>query len=261
MRGGDASEIRTPARIEGLETPARVRDAQAGRRASPPSKKSRARRWTYRLSHSSPQELALMVQSGWRVIALETFEEERATKLLERVAEACKRTLVRWSSASGLGDTGQGRVARRGPEGDRRADRARRSSRSSTPPHLGSAGRAPAARPAAARSPSASRPSCCRADHRRCRSSSARGRDAWSSRFRTRQELAPCSGSPAARRRTPIAGCSTRRFAAALGLTGAEAVRVLRKACARPPAGSTTRPWRVERSCARSAKRCGARPP
>jgi len=60
------------------------------------------------LSHSSPQEIALLVTSGWRVIALETFEEDRATKLLGRVAEACKRTLVRWSSASGLGNTGKG---------------------------------------------------------------------------------------------------------------------------------------------------------
>ena len=60
------------------------------------------------MSHSSPQELALMVQSGWRVVALETFEEDRACKLLERVGEVCKREVVRWSSATGLGSGGRG---------------------------------------------------------------------------------------------------------------------------------------------------------
>ncbi len=40
-----------------------------------------------------------MIQSGWRVIALETYEEDRALKLVQRVAESTKREVVRWTSA------------------------------------------------------------------------------------------------------------------------------------------------------------------
>ena len=34
------------------------------------------------------RELGLLIRAGWRVIALESFEEERALHLLERVASA-----------------------------------------------------------------------------------------------------------------------------------------------------------------------------
>ena len=53
-------------------------------------------------------ELRLLVRSGWRLIALETFEEERAQNLLERVAEASERRCRVWSAASGLSDSGEG---------------------------------------------------------------------------------------------------------------------------------------------------------
>ena len=54
------------------------------------------------------EELALLVRSGWRLIILDTFEEERALRMLERVAAACERRLLVWSIASGLGDEGEG---------------------------------------------------------------------------------------------------------------------------------------------------------
>jgi SpoVK/Ycf46/Vps4 family AAA+-type ATPase len=52
-------------------------------------------------------ELKGLVRSGWRLIALETFEEDRALAIVERVAEACERGLLRWSVASGLSEAGK----------------------------------------------------------------------------------------------------------------------------------------------------------
>jgi ATP-dependent 26S proteasome regulatory subunit len=49
-------------------------------------------------------ELRLLIRSGWRLIALETFEEDRALALLEKVARANEAPLVRWSLATGLGE-------------------------------------------------------------------------------------------------------------------------------------------------------------
>jgi SpoVK/Ycf46/Vps4 family AAA+-type ATPase len=53
-------------------------------------------------------ELALLVRSGWRVVALESFEEDRALRLLERVARTAKRSLLVWSASSGITGTGEG---------------------------------------------------------------------------------------------------------------------------------------------------------
>jgi AAA+ superfamily predicted ATPase len=53
-------------------------------------------------------ELHELIRSGWRLIVLETFEEERAVNLLERVAQACERRCITWSLASGLGLTERG---------------------------------------------------------------------------------------------------------------------------------------------------------
>jgi SpoVK/Ycf46/Vps4 family AAA+-type ATPase len=58
------------------------------------------------VSASCAKELALLVRSGWRLIALETFEEMRALRLLEQVAKSCERELLSFSIASGL--SGQG---------------------------------------------------------------------------------------------------------------------------------------------------------
>ncbi|MEN8181632.1 MAG: AAA family ATPase [Myxococcota bacterium] len=57
---------------------------------------------------SCAAELDLLLRSGWRVVALETFEEERALRVLEQVAAEKGRSLVPWSSAAGLAGTGQG---------------------------------------------------------------------------------------------------------------------------------------------------------
>jgi SpoVK/Ycf46/Vps4 family AAA+-type ATPase len=53
-------------------------------------------------------ELALLVQSGWRTIALETFEEARALRVLEQIARASERTFFSWTAASGLSGAARG---------------------------------------------------------------------------------------------------------------------------------------------------------
>jgi SpoVK/Ycf46/Vps4 family AAA+-type ATPase len=60
------------------------------------------------MSQSAAHEIGLLVRSGWRVIAFETFEEDRALRVLERVAEGLERKLVLWSAAAGLLGSGQG---------------------------------------------------------------------------------------------------------------------------------------------------------
>jgi ATP-dependent 26S proteasome regulatory subunit len=60
------------------------------------------------MSRECAKELGLLVKAGWRVIALEAFEEERALATLRLAAQACKRELVTWSVASGLNGSGQG---------------------------------------------------------------------------------------------------------------------------------------------------------
>jgi SpoVK/Ycf46/Vps4 family AAA+-type ATPase len=60
------------------------------------------------MSQQVAQELTLLVRSGWRLIAFESFEEDRALRILERVAASAERRLVVWSVASGLTDSGDG---------------------------------------------------------------------------------------------------------------------------------------------------------
>jgi len=60
------------------------------------------------MSRECAKEVGLLVKAGWRVIALEAFEEERALATLRLAAQACRRELVTWSVASGLGASGQG---------------------------------------------------------------------------------------------------------------------------------------------------------
>jgi len=54
------------------------------------------------------RELSLLIQAGWRVIALETFEEARALRLLEQTAKSQDRRFVSWSVASGFATEGSG---------------------------------------------------------------------------------------------------------------------------------------------------------
>ncbi len=53
-------------------------------------------------------EIGLLLRAGWRVIALESFEEERALRSLERAAGRAKRPLHTWSLAAGLLPEGGG---------------------------------------------------------------------------------------------------------------------------------------------------------
>ncbi len=60
------------------------------------------------MSVECASEIGLLVKAGWRLILLESFEEERALETLGLAAKACARTLIPWSVASGLGGTGTG---------------------------------------------------------------------------------------------------------------------------------------------------------
>jgi ATPase family associated with various cellular activities (AAA) len=60
------------------------------------------------MSGSVAEELRTLIRSGWRLLVLETFEEDRALPLLERVAASCERACVPWSLASGLAGSGRG---------------------------------------------------------------------------------------------------------------------------------------------------------
>jgi SpoVK/Ycf46/Vps4 family AAA+-type ATPase len=55
------------------------------------------------MSQAVASELTLLLRSGWRIMALESFEEDRALRVLERAARAAERKLVTWSVSSGLG--------------------------------------------------------------------------------------------------------------------------------------------------------------
>ena len=48
------------------------------------------------------EELSLQIRSGWRLIALETFEEDRAIAMVQRVAEGLERKCDAWSLATGF---------------------------------------------------------------------------------------------------------------------------------------------------------------
>jgi len=54
------------------------------------------------------QEISLLIRAGWRVIALESFEEERALRVVGRAARSAKRGLRIWSVAAGLDPDGEG---------------------------------------------------------------------------------------------------------------------------------------------------------
>lgn len=60
------------------------------------------------MSRECAKEIGLLVKAGWRLILVESFEEERALATLRLAAQACRRELIPWSVASGLGATGTG---------------------------------------------------------------------------------------------------------------------------------------------------------
>lgn len=54
------------------------------------------------MSQAVATELTLLLRSGWRIVALETFEEDRGLRVLERAAKAAERAFTTWSVATGL---------------------------------------------------------------------------------------------------------------------------------------------------------------
>ena len=60
------------------------------------------------MSREETEELGLLVRAGWRVVAFESFEEERALRVLGKVAAATKRTLRTWSRTAGFEPDGAG---------------------------------------------------------------------------------------------------------------------------------------------------------
>lgn len=57
---------------------------------------------------ASEKELGWLLRAGYRVVALESFEEERALRVLERAAAQAERALVVWSLAAGIEGRGAG---------------------------------------------------------------------------------------------------------------------------------------------------------
>ncbi len=60
------------------------------------------------MSRDVARELDVLIRSGWRLIALETFEEDRALRVLERAGQSSDRPVRPWSVAAGLSPKGQG---------------------------------------------------------------------------------------------------------------------------------------------------------
>jgi AAA+ superfamily predicted ATPase len=59
------------------------------------------------MSGTDEKEIGLLLRAGYRLLALETFEEDRALRLLERVAEGTDRSLHTWSLSGGLDASGE----------------------------------------------------------------------------------------------------------------------------------------------------------
>jgi ATP-dependent 26S proteasome regulatory subunit len=60
------------------------------------------------VADASEKELGWLLRAGYRVIAFESFEEERALRVLERAAVQAERALVVWSLAAGVEGRGAG---------------------------------------------------------------------------------------------------------------------------------------------------------
>jgi hypothetical protein len=54
------------------------------------------------MSTTPKEELTLLIRAGWRMIAFESFEEDRALGLIERVAQGLDRKCDPWSLATGF---------------------------------------------------------------------------------------------------------------------------------------------------------------
>jgi hypothetical protein len=54
------------------------------------------------------EELGLLVRAGWRVVAFESFEEERALRVVAKAAAATKRAVYTWTRTAGFEGSGTG---------------------------------------------------------------------------------------------------------------------------------------------------------
>ncbi|MEN8159327.1 MAG: AAA family ATPase [Myxococcota bacterium] len=59
-------------------------------------------------SEATEKELVSLLRAGYRVLALESFEEERALRVIERAATQVERGFVTWSLAGGIEGRGEG---------------------------------------------------------------------------------------------------------------------------------------------------------
>ena len=60
------------------------------------------------MTHTPSHNLDQLIRAGWRLIALETFEEDRGLRLIERVGRTQQRETITWSLGSGFGEEGVG---------------------------------------------------------------------------------------------------------------------------------------------------------
>jgi hypothetical protein len=60
------------------------------------------------VSQECARELELLVKSGFRIVVLESFEEDRAVRAVQAAAGVSERAAAVWSLASGLGESGEG---------------------------------------------------------------------------------------------------------------------------------------------------------
>ena len=60
------------------------------------------------MSQECAREIELLVKAGWRLLVLESVEEERAVRTVQAAAGTCERSVMTWSLAGGLGGEGAG---------------------------------------------------------------------------------------------------------------------------------------------------------
>lgn len=60
------------------------------------------------MSQDCARQIELLVRSGWRLLALESVEEERSVRTVQAAAQASERAVLTWSLAGGLNGEGGG---------------------------------------------------------------------------------------------------------------------------------------------------------
>ncbi|NNL66525.1 MAG: hypothetical protein HKP30_09805, partial [Myxococcales bacterium] len=60
------------------------------------------------MSQECAREIELLVKASWRLLVLESFEEDRALRAVHAAAQVSERAVVTWSLAGGVGGNGPG---------------------------------------------------------------------------------------------------------------------------------------------------------